>query len=156
MKKNIIFDSWNYLDNPAEGLETWECERNLLTDFFKDHAVDGQVIMQGTVGRWDGTYAAGKTGIFELLLSQLMQYADDVEIYDEGGHLFIHTTDHDGSSLFEVKILTEKALDSLENYRYDEGRWRNLSEREVHDKLMQDSHYTRLPHYAKWLGLKAA
>ena len=156
MKKNIIFDSWNYLDNPAEGLETWECERNLLTDFFKDHAVDGQVIMQGTVGRWDGTYPAGKTGIFELLLSQLMQYADDVEIYDEGGHLFIHTTDHDGSSLFEVKILTEKALDSLENYRYDEGRWRNLSEREVHDKLMQDSHYTRLPHYAKWLGMKAA
>lgn len=109
MKKNIIFDSWNYLDNPAEGLKTWECERNLLTDFFKGHAVDGQVIMQGTVGRWDGNYPAGKTGIFELLLSQLMQYADDVEIYDEGGHLFIRTTDHDGSSLFEVKILTERS-----------------------------------------------
>lgn len=156
MKKNVIFNSWDYLDNPAEGTEAWEAERDSLIQFFKDSAIDGQVIMQGTVGRWDRKYPTGKTGIFDLLLSQLMQYADDIEIYDEGGHLYIRTSDHDGTSLFEVKVLTGRALECLENYRCNMGCWRDLSEKEVHDKLMKNSHYTKLPRYAKWLELKAA
>ena len=98
MNKNTIFDSWNYLDNPNDGSEAWEIERDCLINFFNQYAIDGQVIMQGTVGRWDGNYPAGKTGIFDLLLSELLQYADDIEIYDEGGHLYIRTADHDGSA----------------------------------------------------------
>ena len=38
MKKSTIFNSWDYLENPEEAMEIWECERNLLTDFFKFHA----------------------------------------------------------------------------------------------------------------------
>lgn len=51
MNKNTIFDSWNYLDNPSDGSEAWEVERDCLISFFNQYAIDGQVIMQGTVGR---------------------------------------------------------------------------------------------------------
>ena len=153
MSKITIFNSWDYLDNPDDGCEVWNTERRMLLDFFRKLPCEGQVIMQGTVGRWNGTFPAGKTGILDLLLSELMECADDVEIYDENGHLFIRTTHHDGSNLFEVKALTDAGLNAVEAFTEGRGRWYGLSEKDFHDKLMNSSRYTHLPKYAKHLGI---
>ena len=51
MSKITIFNSWDYLDNPDDGCEVWNTERRLLLDFFRKLPCEGQVIMQGTVGR---------------------------------------------------------------------------------------------------------
>ena len=156
MSKTTIYNSLDYLDNPDDGCEVWNTERRLLLDFFRKLPCEGQVIMQGTVGRWNGTFPAGKTGIIDLLLSKLMECADDVELYDESGHLFIRTIHHDGSNVFEVKILTCAGLSALEAYNKGHGRWQDVSEKEIHDKLMHSSRYTHLPYYARHIGLKAA
>ena len=57
---------------------------------------------------------------------------DDVEIYDENGHLFIRTTHHDGSNLFEVKALTDAGLNAVEAFTEGRGRWYDLSKKELH------------------------
>jgi len=156
MSKITIFNSWDYLDNPDDGYEAWQFEKNMLLDYFRRQPTEGQVIMQGTVGRWNGTFPAGKAGIIDLLLSKLLESADDVEIFDDNGHLFIRTLHHDGANVFEVKILTCAGLRALEAYNDGHGRWQDISEKELHDKLMHNSRYTHLPYYAKHIGLKAA
>ena len=154
MSKITIFNSWDYLDNPDEGCEIWSMERTMLVDFFHKHPAKGQIIMKGTVGRWNGTFPAGKAGIIDLLLSELMDCADDVEIFDDYGHLFIRTSHHDGSNIFEVKTLTDAGLKVIEEFTEGHGQWCNLSEKDLHDQLMKSSRYTHLPNYAKHLGLK--
>lgn len=156
MSKITIFNSWDYLDNPDDGCEAWQFEKKQLLDYFRRHPTEGQVIMQGTVGRWNGTFPAGKAGIIDLLLPKLMERADDVEIYDDNGHLFIRTFHHYGTNIFEVKILTPAGISALEAYSEGHGRWQDISEKELHDKLMHNSRYTHLPYYAKHMGLTAA
>ena len=56
-------------------------------------------------------------------------------------------------SLFEVKALTDAGLIAIEAFTAGRGRWYDLTEKDLHDKLMNSSRYTHLPKYAKHLGI---
>lgn len=125
--------------------DDWAEEQHNIEEYLSGKSL----LVCGSVGRWDGRFAAGKivTG------GKLWDCLDDCgywEIWDEGGHLHIRGSHHDGTNSFEVKVLTEKGVEMWDKWCYDEcPRWNNLPEREVHRKLWENSKYSHIPHFAK-------
>lgn len=121
----------------------WEDEQYNFRDFFKGK----KLLVCGNVGRWDGNFAAGKV----IDYCDLWKTLDDCgfwEVYDKGGHFYIKGSHHDGTVSWEVKILTEKGVEMYDKWNYDYV-WRELSEREAHEKLWNNPKYTHIPHYAR-------
>ena len=158
--REFIFDSraddnpdWETADDISDE-EVWEemdFENSINWDDFQrelEKFFEGQtLIVSGTVGRWDGTFDAGKViGYNELY--KCWSDCDYVEFTDRDGHFHINASHHDGNVHFEVKVLTDKGVERYSNWEYD---WRTNAptEREIHEKLFEDSHYTHIPHFAK-------
>lgn len=121
----------------------WEDEKHNMREFFSGK----KLLVCGTVGRWNGNFAAGKV----INYDELWKTLDDCgywEVYDKGGHFYIKGSHHDGNVSWEVKILTEKGVEMYDKWNYD-YIWRDLSEREAHKKLWNNSKYTHIPHFAR-------
>lgn len=98
-------------------------------------------LLVGTCGLWNGTYDGG---CYVNRFDDLYKFwgdCRDIKVYDEGGHLYIEATHHDGTNYAELRELTCKGSNYALNHRWD-------SDREVHETLMSSNFYTRLPHYA--------
>lgn len=120
----------------------WEEVTNELKRFFDDE----EILVIGSVGRWDGTYAAGKVISYNELW-KCWNDCDYVEIYDEDGHFYINASHHDGNNHFEVKLLTEEGIKYYS--RWNENWNDSRSEQEIHTKLAESSRYTHIPHFAR-------
>ncbi len=95
-------------------------------------------VVVGEVRSWDGTYAGGKVftdvrDAQDFLRRFTEGYRSDYEIRvdDENGKLKVTTIDHDGGMTMYVRELTERGLRYYENHVYD------MSDRELHKKLME-------------------
>lgn len=107
--------------------------------FLRDSA--NGFLLCGTCGCWNGTYAGG---CYVNSFNDLYKFWDgcrDIKVYDENGHLYVQATHHDGNNFAELKELTPKGAKYKENHCWD-------SDRDVHEKLFNNSAYTRLPRYA--------
>lgn len=120
----------------------WENVTSELENFFGDE----EILVIGTVDRWDGTYAAGKVISYDEL-HKCWAECDYVEIYDEDGHMHINASHHDGNNHFEVKLLTEEGIKYYS--RWNENWNDSRSEREIHTRLADSSLYTHIPHFAR-------
>ena len=120
----------------------WKEVTNELKRFFDDE----EILVIGSVGRWDGTYAAGKVISYNELW-KCWNDCDYVEIYDEDGHFYINASHHDGNNHFEVKLLTEEGIKYYS--RWNENWNDSRSEQEIHAKLAESSYYTHIPHFAR-------
>ena len=108
-----------------------------------------QVIMFGSIGRWDGTFGGGEIGDFEDLFYDLIEDCDYIELSDEDGHFYIRCSHHDGSNSMEVKILSQKGYDFADNWKADWDDKYNFPERELHRRLATNNFLSSLPHYWK-------
>ena len=135
LSENDIWDEINFIDEV-----NWENEKENLEDFFSE----GTWILRGCVGRWDGNYQAGTifTDFMEMFYKATRD-CDYVHIYDENGHLYLRCSHHDGTNLYEIKKLTDKGIEYLENWEYNWDDKRN--ERYVHDQIMK--RYSVLPQF---------
>lgn len=99
------------------------------------------LLMVGDVGTWRGSVEGGcyvhKFGD----LYKFWKDCDYIKVYDEGGHLYVKASHHDGNNYAELKELTAKGSDYANEHYWD-------NDREVHKKLWNSNFYTRLPHYA--------
>ena len=131
---------WNVIYSFDE--DYWSEIKNKLKEFFSE----GTYILRGVVGRWNGAFEAGTvfTGFMEMF-SKAAKDCDYVHIYDENGHLYLQCSHHDGTNLYEIKKLTEKGEQYLENWEYS-GWGDKRSERYVHDQIMK--RYSVLPHFS--------
>lgn len=130
-----IWDEIYFIDNM-----NWSQTEDELETFFSE----GTWIMQGAVGRWNGTYATGIifTDITEAF-NKATKDCDYIHIYDENGHLYLQCSHHDGTNLFEIKKLTNKGIEYLENW---EQNWNDKrTEQYVHNQIMK--RYSVLPHF---------
>ena len=117
----------------------WEDFKVEFNHFLKDS--DNGFLLVGTCGCWDGTYAGGcYVNSFDDLY-KFWEHCDYIKVYDEGGHLYLKASHHDGTNYAELKELTCKGSNYALNHSWD-------SDREVHETLMSSNFYTRLPHYA--------
>lgn len=123
----------------------FEDEMEMIKSFFEDK----QLLVCGSCGLWYGRVDGGKV----ITVDNLSDLWNDcgmcyIHLYDENGHFFVEVAHHDGTNCFEVKVLTEKGYEIYSDWEYD-YRYSELSEREIHEKLWNDSHYTHIPHYAR-------
>ena len=95
-----------------------------------------QYIVLADLGLWYGRRDGGKiiTGLWNAI-SQCFE--DYNEIYEEGGRLKVTAHHHDGTNYFQIKELTKRGEEFAERHEW------NMSDRELHEKLFNDSHYSR-------------
>ena len=130
-----------------EEREAWELNvKENLMDFFYGKTV----LLKGTVERWDGKGEGGKIGDFENLLQEFLKDCDYIRIWDKDDHLFVRGSHHDGTVEAEVRILTEKGIEIYEAWENYEGPFNDLSERELHEKIMNNNFLSVLPEYELW------
>ena len=120
----------------------WETTKRELTDYFENDTV----IFFGTLGLWNGRVAGGKTGKFEDLLNSAIQDCDYIKIYEQNGRLFLECSHHDGTNNFEIRVLTDKGIQYLENWEY--GSWNDKRTlQDVHTQIVK--RYSTRPQYCK-------
>lgn len=90
---------------------SWEEFEQKMNAFFQENSA----IVVGTVGTWRGALAAGKRVDSLNDLSPIWRDCDYLYIYEEKGRLFFESTHHDGTNYFELKRLTQRGIDYLEN-----------------------------------------
>ena len=140
MRKNLIYSNYNpddYREGAIENLmencgyesieeisedTIWGEIYLMLDDYWTDEQYNIEeylsgksLLVCGSVGRWDGRFAAGKI----VSVDKLWDCLNDCgywEVYDEGGHLHIRGSHHDGSNHFEVKVLTDKGAELWEKW----------------------------------------
>lgn len=122
----------------------WNCVKDELEYFF--HNNGNKWMIFGSVGRWDGVYKAGTLfDTFDDFFYEATADCNYWHFYDENGHLYLTCSHHDGTCHYEIKEVTEKGIEYLENW---EENWEDKrTESYVHTQIF--NRYSRLPRFAE-------
>lgn len=134
---NEMLWDWRYYEDETD----WDATKADLTNFFKGKTVG----FFGEVGRWNGVYKAGKIGEFWDLFDDAIEDCYYIKIYDENGKLFLTCSHHDGTCHFEIKEVTDKGSEYLNNWEYNYGDKR--TEQYVHNQIYK--RYSRNPRFSQ-------
>lgn len=119
----------------------WEDVKNELSEFFGE----GTWIIFGTAETWTSKRRAGTVFTDFMDIYKKVSKDCDVYIYEEKGHFLLMCSGHDGTSLYEIKRITDKGIQYLVNW---EDNWNdNRSEYYVHKKIFEL--YSTIPNYTK-------
>lgn len=142
-EKNDITDEIMWEERYSQDEFDWEYAEFELKNFFLNNG--NKWMLFGEVGRWDGVYKAGT--LFETFNDFFYEATKDcnyINFYDENGHLYLTCTHHDGTCHYEIKEVTDKGIEYLENW---ECNWNDKrTEEYVHKQIF--NRYSRLPHFA--------
>ena len=122
----------------------WECAKDELSRFFLNNGNKWMIF--GEVGRWDGVYKAGTLfDTFNDFFYDATKDCDYIHFYDENGHLYLTCSHHDGTCCYEIKEVTDKGVQYLENW---EDNWNDKrTEEYVHTQIFNK--YSRIPRFAE-------
>lgn len=136
---NMIWQERYFLDEID-----WDDTKATLKDFFLNKG--NKWMLFGEVGRWNGTYKAGTLfDTFEDFFYEAAKDCDYIRFYDENGHLYLTCSHHDGTCHYEIKEVTEKGIEYLDNWEYN---WNDKRSKEyVHTQIF--NRYSRLPRFAE-------
>lgn len=133
-------ETWEYADNQTR-IE-WADEQQNLSTFFRGESW----LAVGSVGRWTGAHAAGTVfDNWDDFFHGATRDCDYWEIWDENGHLFLRCSHHDGTNEFEIKRLSRRGVEVLENWEYNDDP---RTEAEIHAVLFRCNLFSGLPHFA--------
>ena len=114
-------------------------------DYFKSKCnellVDGDCLLTGVCGRWNGS---AKGGSFIRTFSDLLNcigHLDYLKIIDRNGHLIIEGCHHDGSDYYEIKKLTKHGQKYAQQWGY-------VRDERLHRTIMRFNFYSKLPRLA--------
>lgn len=142
-KPEEITDSMIWDEIYFQDRVNWEDELENLKQWF----VGYRFLLCGTVGRWNGSFAAGTVfDDFEKTFYEAIRDCDYWKIWDENGHLYIKCSHHDGTNFFEIKRITERGCNLLEKWEYDYDDPR--TEEQIHWTIWNNNFYSALPHFA--------
>ena len=135
-------DIWNmiYLEEEFN----WKGDLASLNKFFSGN----HFLLMGTVGLWTGNHAAGT--VFDDFEKMFYEAAEDCrywKLWDEDGHFYFECSHHDGTNCFEIRRLTDKGYEFIDEWNYNWSDKR--SEKEVHTIVWEDETMSELPYYAK-------
>ena len=168
-KERVIFDNYaidKYFDwaradlidenpgaDPTNG-EIWEraadMERNDWSDEnarLREFFAGNSWLAMGTVGRWTGKHAAGTVfASWDEFFQGATKDCDYWKIWDENGHFYFRCSHHDGTNCFEIKRLSRRGVEVLENWEFDYTD--ETPEEIVHETLWGCNLFSGLPHFA--------
>ena len=136
---NMIWEERYFLDSID-----WEDEKERLVNFFLNNG--NKWMLFGEVGRWNGVFKAGTLfETFDDFFYKATKDCDYIHFYDENGHLYLTCSHHDGTCHYEIKEVTDKGIEYLENWEenWDDKR----TEEYVHTQIF--NRYSRLPRFAE-------
>ena len=147
--KKEFLDSEIYTEDELTDDVVWNCVYDIDAENFnnifqeiENWADNNQVLFIGSVGRWNGTFAGGEIGDFSTLFTEAIEDCNYFKIWEEDNILNLKCSHHDGTNYFEIRILTNEGLELYENWLYDDDdTLSDLSEREIHQKLLSDPKY---------------
>ena len=120
----------------------WENAKEQLAEFFLN---GNKWMIFGEIARWNGTYKAGMVfDTFEDFFYRAASDCDYWKFYDENGHLYLTCSHHDGTCHYEIKELTDKGQQYLDNWEYGNDK---RTEEYVHTQIFNK--YSRLPRFAE-------
>lgn len=123
----------------------WKNEKIRLKDFFTGH---GYFLLMGYNEYWNGKYAAGYLfNDFEDMFYKAVKDCDYWKFWDENGHFYFKCSHHDGTNIYEIKRVSEKGYNFIDNWNYNYNDKR--TEEEIHSIVWNSNFLSSLPHYAK-------
>lgn len=83
---------------------------------------EGQFLITGILGRWDGKHSVTSSKTYDSLLDAIDACIPDCDFYIdvewEDGIINVRTSYHDGSSSFEIHLLSKKGEKAAESADY--------------------------------------
>jgi hypothetical protein len=121
--------------------EDWEemisvLDRNLQTKW----------IVSASIGTWQGRRDGYR--IFDdtkEMLSVLCEHCDYIKVWIENNNLFIKASHHDGTNIYQCKVLTPKGCITFDNWNWGcgDGKLFEKSEFEVYEMLFAFNFYSK-------------
>lgn len=106
-------------------------------------------IIKGHAGLWTGKHECmDRYYTMEEMLQAILKDCDYVKIWSDDGHLFIKASHHDGTHEFEIKLITDKGYNVLEEWEDGEI---DMTCYEMYNNLWENEEYTELPRIEKEL-----
>lgn len=139
--ENDVFDH-------AATLESfdWDDAKRVVDELLTDN-----VVVTGTVGRWNGIYDGGRVYSFrdvkrgtlwDKILSDIGEDCVYFKISLSGGVIHVKCSHHDGTNYFELRNLTEAGYRAYDDWNYN-ARFANLSDREFFTRLVRSRTWTK-------------
>ena len=102
----------------------------------KYHDERGSYLIIASLGLWNGRFDGGK--IIDGYLTEAIQtcFEDYNKVYWQDKNLKVEAIHHDGTNHFIIKKLTDRGIDYLNRHQWD------MRDKELHQRLFNDSHYT--------------
>jgi hypothetical protein len=126
-----------------EARAVWEDERSRLIEFFGNN---GYFMLRGAVRRWNGSFGVGLIfDNFDDMFYTVTEDCDYFKMWDENGHFYLKCSHHDGTNIFEIKRINQKAVDFIENWKYSNDP---RTQEEIHTAVWNSNFLSSLPHYA--------
>ena len=118
----------------AENYTCFRCEEHEVNYYECKHGHKHYIVL-ADIGRWNGRFDGGKVikGLWQSIYECLEDYN---EIYQEGKRLKVTAIHHDGTNYFQIRELTDRGYEYWQKHQYD------MSDRELHQRLFKDSHYS--------------
>lgn len=122
----------------------WITVKDELKEFFLLNG--NKWILFGSIGRWNGVFRCGTVfETFDDFFYKATKDCDYIHFYDENGHLYLTCSHHDGTCCYEIKEITDKGIQYLENW---EDNWNDKrTEAYVHTQIFNK--YSRLPRFVE-------
>lgn len=139
--KDDVPEEWIY--NGLSDIQQEDFE--MFMDAIKKVLEKKYLIAVGTAGLWYGRVAGGEFIENYRDFEDLVSGYDNLEIFEENGHLYINGYHHDGTNSFEVKYLTDKGAEFAEN-----NDWAH--DRELHETIFKYNLFSGTPKIAKVMG----
>lgn len=127
--------------NSCDGND-WIKAKRKLKEFFLN---GNKWMIFGEIARWNGVFKAGMVfDTFDDFFYKATSDCDYWKFYDENGHLYLTCSHHDGTCHYEIKEVTDKGIQYLENWEYGND---DRTEEYVHTQIF--NRYSRLPRFAE-------
>lgn len=136
-KPRVLFSTFETYD-----YSQWDTFMHELQDFIAD---EGPFLIKGTVGRWNGTFKAGRIIEDIQQLANAWKDCDYIKFTDYNGALFLKCAHHDGINNFEIRKITPVGQ------KYCVAQYPvhlAASCKTLHDQLWASRKYTQYPHFA--------
>ena len=130
--EKMILDEMSFLEESEWAYFRSKCEELLM---------NGDCLLTGVCGRWNGPSLGGKfiRNFHDLITC--IEHLDYLKIIDRNGHLIIEGCHHDGSDSYELKQLTRRGREYARQSDY-------ARDEQLHTTIMNLNFYSKVPRLA--------